>query len=76
MPKHKPAPHLPMTARILRESKGVYIVVVKFKASKRIYETTAVHAPNEKTVKAQIKREFPAIKFVKPAKDEIQPERA
>ena len=57
------ATDLRMTANILRESKGVYVVVIKFKKSRRIYETTEVHAPSIKVVKARIKREFPTIQF-------------
>jgi hypothetical protein len=56
---------MPMTAYILREKKHRYIVVIKFIASKRIYETAIVHAPNQKAVKAQIMREFPHMKWGK-----------
>ena len=56
---------LPMTAHILREKKHRYVVVIKFTKSKRVYEATTVHAPNQKAVKAQILREFPHMKWSK-----------
>jgi hypothetical protein len=62
---HKRAELLPMTARILREKKHRYVVVIKFTQSKRVYEVTLVHALNIKTVKAQILREFPHMKWSK-----------
>jgi hypothetical protein len=62
---HKRAELLPMTALILREKKHHYVVVIKFTQSKRVYEATLVHAPNIKTVKARILREFPHIKWSK-----------
>ena len=54
-----------MTARILREKKHRYVVVIKFTQSKRVYEVTLVHALNIKTVKAHILREFPHMKWSK-----------
>ena len=60
MPK---AENLPMTTRILRVKKGVYLIVIKFTQSKRIYWRDELKAASVKEVKERIKVEFPKMKF-------------
>ena len=65
MTRRKKPEYLPMYGVILRKRKGVYVVVVKFLASKRIYATEEVKAPNQKAVKALLRYEHPQIHWRK-----------
>ena len=56
---------LPMVAMVTRESKGQYIVTIKFTKSKRLYGEEMVFAPNIKLVKAHIVKLYPGIKWSK-----------
>lgn len=65
MVKHKRPEYLPMTGKILRKKKGVYVAVIKFMQSKRIYATEEVRAPTQKRVKELLRYEHPHIHWSK-----------
>lgn len=65
MNARKTSEYLPMTGKILRKKKGVYVVVIKFVKSKRIYATEEVRAPNQKRVKELLRFEHPHIHWSK-----------
>ena len=56
---------MPLTARIVREKKGQYVVIVSFKQSARHLTDELVYANNIKQVQAHILRMYPTIKFGK-----------
>lgn len=61
----KRADDMPMIGSVLRKKRGVYVCVLKFMKSKRVYMTEEVCAPNQKRVKELMRYEHPHIKWSK-----------
>ena len=56
---------LPMEARVMREARGKYVVMITFKQSKRHYSDEYVFAKNIKDVKAHVLKLYPTMQWRK-----------
>lgn len=59
---------MPLTGRIMRERKGVYVCIISFKQSKRHYGDELVFAANVKAVQTHMQRMYPTLTFGKARK--------
>jgi hypothetical protein len=57
---------MPLYGTVLRVKKGLYQVVIKFVASKRVLHVEQVQASNPKLVKLFFAREYPTLTWGKP----------
>jgi hypothetical protein len=57
---------MPLYGRVTRVRKGLYEVVIKFVASKRILHAEQIGAPNVASVKLFFRREYPTLTWNKP----------
>jgi hypothetical protein len=56
---------LPMTAKVTRESKGVYVCKLSFKFSKRHYDNVLIRAPNKRVAIQLVRERFSNVVKVK-----------
>lgn len=56
---------MPLTGRLVRERKGMYVCMITFTKSKRAYTDEIVYAKDVKQARAYIKRQFPTLKWKK-----------
>lgn len=59
---------MPLTGRIVREKKGVYVVTINFTKSRRHYGDEIVHAASVKHVKKHMAIIYPTLTFGKEKK--------
>jgi hypothetical protein len=57
---------MPLYGSITRVKKGLYEVVIKFTASKRILHAEQIGAPDKAAVKQFFRREYPTLTWGKP----------
>ena len=57
---------MPLYGSITRIKKGLYEVVIKFTASKRILHAEQIGAPDKTAVKLFFRREYPTLTWGKP----------
>ena len=57
---------MPLYGSITRIKKGLYEVVIKFTASKRILHAEHIGAPDKTAVKQFFRREYPTLTWGKP----------
>ena len=69
----KRADDMPLYGTITRIKKGLYEVVIKFVASKRVLHHEQIGAPNTKAVKLFFAREYPTLTWGKPKYPKTNP---
>jgi hypothetical protein len=57
---------MPLYGTVTRVKRGLYEVVIKFVASKRVLHVERIGAPNVTAVKLFFKREYPTLTWGKP----------
>jgi len=62
----KRADDMPLYGKVTRVKKGLYEVVIKFTASKRVLHVERIGAPNATSVKLFFRREYPTLTWGKP----------
>jgi hypothetical protein len=60
------ADDMPLYGSVTRVRKGLYEVVIKFVASKRVLHVERIGAPNVASVKLFFRREYPTLTWGKP----------
>jgi hypothetical protein len=63
--RRKTPDDMPLTGLLVRERKGMYVCLITFATSRRLYVDEIVYAGTVKEAKAYIARRFPTIKWRK-----------